>query len=162
MGWFFGENSRKSLIRSLVKTYQPVHAGGQPWVICDEPVEVVTLKHCWRGGRFHGILWSVKERRLAGQALCRWIECNLVRCDKGDWGYKRMAECDGPYFYSCPLGYLAMVTEENGKSEINEGWRVGVRRWHVERQGLRAARKQQKNSLHSLGGLAYHTQPSVN
>jgi len=103
-------------------------------------VQVVTLAHCYRGGRFSGILWYVRQANIAGVEVDRFIACDLLKYsgDNGTWGYKDMDEGAHPYFYSCPLKYLELVPKV-----ACEEWRAGVRAWHArqaEKRKTRAAR----------------------
>jgi len=60
----------------------------------------------------------------------RWIQCDLLQYSRSNdgWGYKDMEESMHPYFYSCPLGYLAKVPIKTFGG--NEEWRKGVRSYH--------------------------------
>jgi len=73
-------------------------------------------------------LWMVGQtlRKDTGE-IKKYILLCLIDRYEGCWGYKDMDEGMHPYFYSCPLAYLAMVPEENAK------WREGVRAYHTRR-----------------------------
>ena len=138
MGWLFKPGySRKDLIRERTEDWK--RSG-------DDAVVVATtcLKHCYRGNVFSGVLWSVWERTFMqddkeSQPSQRWITCDLLRCQQGDWGYKDMDESMHPFYYSCPLGYLALVPIERYGG--NEEWRAAVQSHH---QGLRDKRRRTK------------------
>ena len=136
MGWLFPYGAtRKSLIEERSK----------PWSrdLNGTTVETTCLAHCYRGGSFSGVLWAVWERTFTkdGQQTAqpeRWITCDLLRCQSGDWGYKDMSEACHPYYYSCPLKYLELVPiEEHGG---NAEWREQVR-LHHQRQREKRQRK---------------------
>ena len=96
-------------------------------------VKTTCLAHCFRGGRFSGVLWAVWERTFSGgeRATERWITCDLLRYQKDyGWGYKDMEESMHPYYYCCPLKYLEMVPidQYGGHAE----WREGVRKHHAQ------------------------------
>jgi hypothetical protein len=131
MGWLFKNGcTRKELIRERSESWETVSG--------DMLVKSVCLAHCYRGGVFSGVLWSVWERTFIqnGQQFKepeRWITCDLLKYQRGfGWGYKDMEESMHPYFYSCPLGYLKMVPLERygGHPE----WREGVRKYHERRR----------------------------
>jgi len=107
------------------------------------------LAHCFRGGHFSGVLWSVWERTFTkdGQEVepkRRWVQCDLLQFSKSNdgWGYKDMEESMHPYFYSCPLGYLEMVPIDQFGG--NEEWRGGVRSYHQRAKEKRIAKRLQK------------------
>jgi hypothetical protein len=142
MGWLFPYGAtRRSLIAERIKDWDRT---------TDTAVLVTTtcIAHCYRGGVFSGVLWSVWERRFSKdnadtEPTQRWIQCDLLQYQQNyGWGYKDMEESMHPYFYSCPLGYLKLVPiEQFGGSEA---WREGVRAYHArqaeKRQARRAAR----------------------
>lgn len=113
MGWTVPYSTPKlqDLVRMRTKT--------QEWDSTSGRVSDVVLKHCYRGGRFSGIIWTVHERTVTpptGPATSeRWIGCDLVRYYPtegrygGNWGYKDIEACMGPNEVSCPIGYLKMV-----------------------------------------------------
>ena len=121
MGWYFSPQSRSELIAELIAPQQT------------ERVSAKVIAHALRGN----VLWSVVEltakvegvhRDLApGQSL-RYIRCDLLECSSGQWGYKGMDESMSPYYYSCPLSYLAMA------KELSPSWRALVLAYHVRRR----------------------------
>lgn len=104
------------------------------------------LRHCYRGGSFSGVLWTVWERiftknGVEARPVQRWIGCDLLQYQTGyGWGYKDMEEAMGPYQCSCPLGYLALVPV------ACESWREGVRAYHERIKAKREARKAARRS----------------
>ena len=140
MGWLFKEGySRKQLIAERIEGWEHT---------TDTGVLVVSkcLAHCYRGGVFSGVLWSVWERNTFtkdGQLLQpteRWIACDLLRYERNyGWGYKPMSETMHPYYYSCPLSYLDIVPVERYGG--HEKWREGVRLYHAQQTEKRRARK---------------------
>lgn len=81
------------------------------------------IKHCYRGNSFRGVLWSVWEFRDGSRA----IGCDVLSHSQGEWMHKPLDESSGPYYWSCPLGYLALADEQNPE------WRNEVRRYHAAR-----------------------------
>ena len=57
--------------------------------------------------------------------------------ERGCWGYKDMAEADGPFYYDCPLTYLDRAPEPNGFNlnhrDSGRTWRDFVRDHHSRR-----------------------------
>src|SRR5207244_4304144 len=106
MGWLFKEGcSRKELIAERTEDWDRTKDGGTQ-------IKSTCLAHCYRGGSFSGILWSVWERTFTkngqqAEPTQRWIVCDLMRYQRDyGWGYKDMEESMHPYYYSCPLKYL--------------------------------------------------------
>lgn len=127
MGWLFKNGcSRKELIRERAESWETETS--------DMFVKSTCLAHCYRGGVFSGVLWAVWERTFMkdGQAVKpaeRWITCDLLKYQRDyGWGYKDMEESMFPYYFSCPLGYLEMVSLEQygGHPE----WREAVKQYH--------------------------------
>lgn len=142
MGWLFKPGStRRELIKERTQGWQRASN--------EMPVNSSCLAHCFRGGRFSGVLWSVWEQTFTedgkeAEPKRRWIQCDLLQYSKSNdgWGYKDMEESMHPYFYSCPLSYLGMVPVEQFGG--NEEWRVGVRSYHQRAQEKRIAKRLQK------------------
>lgn len=137
MGWLFMPGSnRKGLLAERIEEGQHTTPDGMT-------VTSTCLAHCYRGGSFSGVLWTVWERTFEkdGQQVQpteRWIGCDLLQYSRADdgWGYKDMEEAMHPYYYSCPLKYLDLVPEV-----ANEGWREGVRQYHERRREKRRAKQ---------------------
>lgn len=120
MGWYFSHQSRSELIAELIAPRET------------ERISAQIIAHALRGN----VLWSVAEmtakvdgvhRDLApGQSL-RYIRCDLLERSGDQWGYKPLDESMHPYYYSCPLGYLAMAPEQSA------AWREGIRTYHAHR-----------------------------
>ena len=128
MGWLFKHGcSRKDLIEERAKSWETTSG--------EMMVEYVCLAHCYRGGVYSGVLWGVWERTFTKDGLNiqpeeRWITCDLLKYQQGyGWGYKDMAECMHPYFYSCPLGYLKQVPLDQYGG--NATWRELVHKYHA-------------------------------
>ena len=130
MGWLVSSDmpKLKTLIAERIRTHEWDRDGIQ--------MKDVVLRHCYRGGRWSGVLWIVHERTAThpdGKVSTeRWIECDLVRYYSegrgvGNWGYKDMDICMGPYEVSCPPSYLAMVPEHNEEPKCHcHSWRKRV------------------------------------
>jgi len=140
MGWLFQPGStRKGLVAERITAWERTTPDGIT-------VKSTCIAHCYRGGNFSGVLWTVWERTFEkeGQPVKpteRWIGCDLLEYSKRDegWGYKDMEESMGPYFFSCPLKYLEMVPVVG-----SESWREGVRAYHERQQEKRRAKKKLK------------------
>lgn len=142
MGWTIPYDTPK--LADLVK--DRVHP--QTWEHQGIKVNDVPLRHCYRGGRFKGVLWIVHERTRTHPdgkiETKRWIECDLVQYRPagrgvGNWGYKDLEACMGPGEVSCPPAYLAMVPEHNENPECYcHGWRKRVLEHHAARKAENA------------------------
>jgi hypothetical protein len=143
MGWLFKSGcSRRDLIAERIEGWERKTPDG---VL----VKSTGVAHCYRGGAFSGVLWTVWERTFAKdgaevQPSERWIGCDLMRNQRGfGWGYKDMDESMHPYFYSCPLKYLDLVPIE--KFGGNAEWRAAVRRYHQRQSEKRRIRFAARN-----------------
>jgi hypothetical protein len=128
MGWLFKSGcSRRDLIAERTEDWGRTAQDGLV-------VKTTCLAHCYRGGVFSGVLWTVWGRSFTKdsvevQLTERWIGCDLLRSQTGfGWGYKDMDESMGPYFFSCPLKYLHLAPIE--KFGGNAEWRAIVHRYH--------------------------------
>lgn len=139
MGWLFPYGAtRRQLICDLTKSWE-THNG-------DVLIKSTSINHCYRGGSFSGVLWSVWERTFssAGQeaaAAHRWIGCDLLeyrRAEEG-WGYKDLDESCGPCHFSCPLKYLDLVPLD--KFGGNAEWREAFREYHQHQAEKRRKRR---------------------
>lgn len=139
MGWLFPYGAtRRQLIGDLTKPWES-HNG-------DVLIKSACLNHCYRGGSFSGVLWSVWERTFttAEQESApphRWIGCDLLeyrRAEEG-WGYKDLDESCGPCHFSCPLKYLDLVPLD--KFGGNAEWREAVRAYHQHQAEKRRKRR---------------------
>ena len=110
MGWLFTCGStRRGLIAERTEGWERSNDDGLL-------IRSTCFAHCYRGGAFSGVLWSVWERTFEKEALPteppqRWIQCDLLYFNKrhDGWGYKDMEESMHPYYYSCPQKYLDLV-----------------------------------------------------
>jgi hypothetical protein len=134
MGWLFTCGmTRREMISERAKNWETTSG--------ELLVKSTCLAHCYRGGAFSGVLWAVWERTFQkdGQIVEpteRWITCDLLRYQKDyGWGYKDMDESMHPYFYSCPLGYLAMVPIDQFGG--NADWRQGVQEYRARQKEKR-------------------------
>lgn len=142
MGWLFRAGySRKDLIAEQTKSWDRTNPDGMT-------ITTTCLAHCYRGGAFSGVLWSVWERQFTknGQPVQppqRWIICDLLQYQRDyGWGYKDMEESMHPYYYSCPLKYLDLVPLEQFGG--NAEWRAGVRSYHARITEKRRQRRASK------------------
>lgn len=137
MGWTTTGNTRlRDMIADRIDR-------GASWPVKNTKGEVVQhvkdtrLKHCYRGGRFSGVLWIVWEREVTENSVVvdkhRWIECDLLRYygNREGWGYKDLTARCGPGASSCPTSYLEMVppppdTDTSDGAGYERAWRVRV------------------------------------
>jgi len=70
----------------------------------------LVLAHQLRGTR----LWVLAQVREGPKAGTRWIGLTLIRSQGQDVAVKRLDETCGPYYYDCPLHYLAMASVPEG------------------------------------------------
>lgn len=112
MGTYYTDGaSRRDIVADLTKGWE------------SETARSVTLKNCLRGN----VLWTVEEVTPKGDKGDRFIGCYLLRPHPRGWGYKPMSESMGPYYYTCPLGYLNMVPVADA------AWREDVRSTHANK-----------------------------
>jgi hypothetical protein len=142
MGWLFKCNyTRRELIAERTKGWERTNPDGLL-------ITSRCLAHCYRGGMFSGVLWSVWERTFArngeeAEPTQRWIQCDLLRHQRDyGWGYKDLEESCGPYYYSCPLKYLRMVPIDQYSG--NASWREQVVLHHQRSAEKRRARRAAK------------------
>ena len=144
MGWLFRSGStRKGLIAERIEGWERKNPDGLV-------VTSTCLAHCYRGGSFSGVLWSVWERTFAkdgneAEPTQRWIQCDLLRCQRDyGWGYKDIEESLGPYYFSCPKKYLAMVPIDQfgGNAEWRKQDALHHQRSAEKRRQRRAAKCQ--------------------
>lgn len=142
MGWLFKYGyTRKNMIADRITPWENAPPDGMI-------VKSTCIAHCYRGGVFSGILWTVWERTFSKdeqqvESAQRWIACDLLRYQRDyGWGYKDMDECMHPYFYSCPLSYLDLVPIDQFGG--NAEWRELVRNYHKQQTEKRRARKAAK------------------
>lgn len=138
MGWLFRPGmTRKDLIADQIQ-------GSERTLDDGTLVKLTCLAHCYRGGVFSGVLWSVWERTFERHGRqtklpSRWIICDVMRFQQGAWGCKDIDESMHPYHYSCPLGYLDLVPIDQFGG--NTEWRELVRQHHARITEKRRNRK---------------------
>lgn len=119
MGWYYTYGAdRQDIIRELTETR---NEDGTKWE---------TLAKFCNG---YTQLFAVKEVTKPDGTKVRHIGVYLLQGSREGWGYKPMDEGMHPYFYACPLKYLAMVPEECKE------WREGVRSYWARRAERRKA-----------------------
>jgi hypothetical protein len=115
MGWYGDKVSRKEKIRRLT--------AGNARTKC--------IRYCYRGNAFKGILWQVWEFED------KFITCDILEYRQGYWYNKPLDESMHPYYYSCPLAYLAMT------ETVNKEWRESVKEYHAKAKRKRLLSKVQ-------------------
>lgn len=81
------------------------------------------------------VLWKLMEKTShkdsdyakAGDVE-KYIACDLLEKQCGDWGYKDLTESSHPPHEGCPLEFLDMAPCED------EVWRAKVRAWHMAKR----------------------------
>ena len=98
--------------------------------------KTLLLAHSLRGNH----LWVLAQN--PGQDP--FIGLFLLARNEGCWGYKDLAESDGPYAYDCPLSYLDRAPEPEGCCRDHTGsgrsWRDYVRDHHAAQASRRRSR----------------------
>lgn len=112
MGWTFGWKTKKDLVRKLTENHANEYG---TWT-------VVAAKLVGNE------LWTVKDIVTEG-FTGRVIHVDLLEVH-GEWGYKDLSECMGPYAYTCPLEFLELVPVV-----ANQDWRDKVRAFHAAQKG---------------------------
>lgn len=130
MGWYGDNVTRKEKIRMLT--------AGNARTKC--------IRHCYRGNAFKGVLWQVWEfnDKFHGDTF---ITCDILEYRQGAWYNKPLDESMHPYYYSCPLAYLAMAKTENAQ------WRESVIRYHTNKTITRQDRKLYKQLAEKMAKL---------
>ncbi len=140
MGWTFSNWTRAELIEHLT---QPGET---------DTARYETLRFAIRGD----VLWQVIRYTSKEPAVIEMVAdhsftiigCTLLERSSGWWGYKAMVEQAHPYYYSCPLKYLAIPT-------MMRSIRQTRRRW--SRPSLvRPARHRKPNRRSTLPALPRH------
>lgn len=126
MGWTFIHGyTRDDLVRERLKTR--ANEFGTWKVLAHKLV---------KDGGYKGVLWKVMELTRHQDAewssakagdVEKYIACDLLEKQSGDWGYKDLTESMHPTC-SCPLEFLDMAPCEN------EDWRAQVRAWHTAKR----------------------------
>jgi len=139
MGWLFTRGStRADQIANLTKEWERTTEAGITF-------KSKCLAHCYRGGSFSGVLWTVWERTFASidgvdWPAERWITCDLLQYKAGfGWGYWEQDERSFPLYFSCPLKYLDMVPIDQYGG--NTAWREEVRNYYALAKEIRQARR---------------------
>jgi len=120
MGWLYKKGQTKQeLVEHLVEPYSADNRCG------------TCLAHSLRGN----VLWSVWEIVYSDGTVERYIGCDLLSKERNyGWGYEGMAECEGPYYWSCPLKFLDMVPMDKYPGNVSTKWRAEVYAQAAERK----------------------------
>lgn len=126
MGWLFYAITQQDLVDDRLRSDLD-HPRLRRQTLASELVDEAGSK----------VLWSVVEYTAQtddlswlerGRSL-RLINCDLIECRGGRWGYKGLDEACHPFYYSCPLAFLDLAPVVKSKK-----WRQGVRDYHAARQ----------------------------
>lgn len=82
-------------------------------------------------------LWFLAQTRSGEQPGRKWIGLTLIDSRRGEVAVKCMDETVGPYYYDCPLAFLAQADAPVGP--YAGPWREQVRAFHANRSARRAA-----------------------
>lgn len=132
MGWTYpyAMELRSSMVADRIREKSGEWRGARAVWVCK--------RHCYRGNRFRGVLWTVQHivNVETAEVLAKFIGCDLLEYVRSSeygngWGYKDMCESSGPCYYSCPLSYLDEVPVAD--SPYAGGWRKAVRAYHAKR-----------------------------
>jgi hypothetical protein len=139
MGWSYGWKSKAALVEYLTagspRTFAPFNPKYPDFRARWYSREVV--KHTLVGNELWVVLRTKYEYAEHATApvtetkIDTAIVVCLIESENGDWGYKDMSEEEGPYYYGCPLNYLALAPETNSE------WRAGVRAAHAKKNAVR-------------------------
>lgn len=55
------------------------------------------------------ILWILRSTKTFDKSQLVWIECVILDSSNYGWGYKRLCEEEHPYYYDCPIEWLALA-----------------------------------------------------
>lgn len=157
MGWYYGWLQRKSLVGELTRTLEREDGNKLKRIEC--------LRHCYRGNRHSGVLWSLWEASEVvdgvREMLGRYINCDMLQCRGWEWGYKGVSEGMHPLHFSCPLAYLE-ATPREVNDDFNQEWRDGVVAHHarsLERRRAKANAKKQLQAFAMYGILPEPEEP---
>ncbi|WP_061291946.1 hypothetical protein [Azotobacter vinelandii] len=126
MGWLFYAATQQDLVDDRLRS-DLAHPRLRRRTLASELVN--------EGGSW--VLWYVAEYTALADDLSwlergqsvRLINCDLIECRNGRWGYKDLGEACHPYYYSCPLAFLDLAPVVK-----SQAWRRGVREYHAARQ----------------------------
>ena len=100
-----------------------------------ERIDTICIAHHMHGGPQGGILWTAHHRDYfdseTGERTrpsIRFIGCAIIEVHGDHCSVKEMCESMGPYYYSCPLVLLEIVTE--AEPGTRPEWREKVREYH--------------------------------
>lgn len=110
MGWLFCQTSKAALVQDRCRSWDNNGKHGE------------TITHSLRSN----VLWTVNIVTENGKEIARYIGCDLLQKSDGQWGYKDMSELVHPYYYDCPLKFLAMVPV------ACQLWRDKVKEFHAK------------------------------
>lgn len=124
MGTYGGYQSRNELVADVTKGYE------------NETRRVTLLAKYFSGNHLWCVFEVESKPQFPGSPVekQRWIELFLIsRWGEGNWVYKPMEECTGPYYYSCPLSFLEMVPAPPIPPGWDGSWRAKVREFHARK-----------------------------
>lgn len=82
-------------------------------------------------------LWYLARMEGVDGSQTTWIGLTLIESRRGEVFVKSMDESSGPFYYDCPLAFLAQADAPVGPYAA--AWREQVRAFHAARTARRAA-----------------------
>jgi len=111
------------------------------WVFCDKwTTKNLVVQYLKSSNRFEGQLikstmvgnhhWYIVENNQE-----RYIGLDVLKCERGVYGYKDMCESMSPFHYDCPLGYFNLVPKVPNEFAVE--WREKVKKHHANKKEIR-------------------------
>jgi len=117
MGAVVSRGTKQRVVRELLRVQ------GSPWVIASRLI----------GNR----LWYLARAVRNDGSMTTWIGLTVVEGRRGEVIVRSMDEFSGPFYYDCPLAFLAQADVAAGPFAI--GWREQVKVFHATRAARYAA-----------------------
>ncbi|RYF55644.1 MAG: hypothetical protein EOO27_20515 [Comamonadaceae bacterium] len=112
---------------------------------------------------FGSRLWVLAQVKLEAPSMWAgtcWISLSLIQVRGPEVVVKRLDETCGPYYYDCPLSFLAKAQQPQGPH--TGAWRDKVRAFHAQQALVRQQRRQiQPGAPIRYGGETYQLQRSL-
>lgn len=81
----------------------------------------------------HGILWQVVEIVQPSGKIVNIIVCNLIEKRDGKFWVKTLDESSHPYYYSCPMNFLALapIQSKEWREKVINYWVANKTKYKV-------------------------------